>query len=554
MAKIGKSVKVVKKKASKKAASSIAVFGVLRARSPKYEDTKAKTPPGMAVLREAVLPEAALRPAFDSFKTSKLIQNGGKVDKAALFRQARDAAAAAHAAMRPTCLPPLPAIDQPTSPPVLPVTLTDEQEISREMLLPGAAATAAKTFPGGMITDDATDDDAPLLLPQTPREAGTPVSPLAPQVVTFHLTKNLDKRLDKYLCDRITFMSRNQLQQLIEDGQVTVNGRLGKNSTKLKKNDMVTVCVPPPPAEHIAPENIPLDVLFEDDGILVINKTPDIIVHPARAEKGGTMVNAVAWHLMHNSKKGGHLSAVGNEFARPGVVHRLDRQTSGVIIFAKSDEAHWKLAGQFERRTTDKRYVAVVHGHVEPLMDVIDEPLGPHQSREKGYREMHVVRHDHLGKQSVTIYRVLGRYTVPELDTVSAEGASPLGHRKHGGKLSLIEVELKTGRTHQIRVHMQHRGHPLLADDMYGGSVLVLPGKKKNEPGTPLVSRVALHAAMLSVRHPLSNDPATFIAPLQRDLLELIGRLRKLPNAFEPESPAGAMVSIAGLLGEKTES
>ncbi len=520
MAKSGKASKVVKKKASKKAASSAAVAGGgLPVALEPGEGGKAKTPPRMAVLREA-----EVRPVFDSFKTSKLIQNGGKVDKAALFRQARDAAKAG-----------------PTPTPA--TLLTDEQEISRDMLLPGVAAAA-------LVTDDATDDETPLLLAPGARDPNAAAGPLAPQVVTFHLTKNLDKRLDKYLCDRITFMSRNQLQQLIEDGQVTVNGRPGKNSTKLKKDDMVTVCVPPPPAEHIAPENITLDVLFEDDDMVVINKTPDIIVHPARAEKGGTMVNALAWHLIHNSKKGGHLSAVGNEFARPGVVHRLDRQTSGVIIFAKSDEAHWKLAGQFERRTTDKRYVAVVHGHVEPLMDVIDEPLGPHQSREKGYREMHVVRHDHLGKQSVTIYRVLGRYTVPELDTVSAEGASPLGHRLHGGKLSLIEVELKTGRTHQIRVHMQHRGHPLLADDLYGGSVLTLPAKKKNDPGTPLVSRVALHAAMLSVRHPLTNDPVRFIAPLQVDLLNLISRLRKLPNAFEPDSPPGALLSIAGLMGE----
>jgi len=525
MAKSGKASKIMKKKASKKAAVAAAPAVKIVAKSP---EKKRAAPGGSAAL--AVAAVAPAKPAFDSFKTSKLIQNGGKVDKAALFRQARDAAPAAAPALK-TRLSPTPA-----------TLLTDEQEISRDMLLPGAAAAAV------LVTDDATDDETPLLLSPGSRDPNAPAGPLAPQIVTFHLTKNLDKRLDKYLCDRITFMSRNQLQQLIEEGQVTVNGRPGKNSTKLKKDDMVTVCVPPPPAEHIAPENIPLDVLFEDDDMVVINKTPDIIVHPARAEKGGTMVNALAWHLIHNSKKGGHLSAVGNEFARPGVVHRLDRQTSGVIIFAKSDEAHWKLAGQFERRTTDKRYVAVVHGHVEPLMDVIDEPLGPHQSREKGYREMHVVRHDHLGKQSVTIYRVLGRYTVPELDTVSAEGASPLGHRKHGGKLSLIEVELKTGRTHQIRVHMQHRGHPLLADDVYGGSVLTLPAKKKSEPGTPLVNRVALHAAMLSVRHPLTNDPVRFIAPLQVDLLELIGRLRMLPNAFEPEAP-GAMVSIESLMG-----
>jgi len=535
-------------------------------KQPKKPATPAARPPAPALAPAAEskpgagpAPSAAdpaPKPAFDSFRTSKLIKNGGKIDKAALFRQARDAALTA-APSAPT-----------SSPPPTPRTLTDDQEVSREMLLhgqsaaatPSAAITHAPDDTASILHDDAAaeDDDLPVLPPSShPSSSASPAAPLQlePQVVTFHLTRNLDKRLDKYLCDRITFMSRSQLQQLIEDGQVTVNGRPGKNSTKLKLNDMVTVRVPPPPAEHIAPENIPLDVMFEDEHMVVVNKTPDIIVHPARAQKGGTMVNALTWYLMHNSRIGGpsaQLSKVGSEFARPGVVHRLDRQTSGVIIFARSEEAHWKLAGQFERRTTDKRYIAVVHGHVEPAIDIIDEPLGPHPSREKGYREMHVVRHDHLGKPSVTIYRVLGRYTVPELDSRNTEGASPLGHRTHGGKLSLIEVELKTGRTHQIRVHMQHRGHPLLADDMYGGSILTLPPKTKGQPPTPLVSRVALHAAMLSIRHPITNTPTRFIAPLPKDLHDLISRLRTLPNATEflDPPPQGSILTIPSLLGE----
>ncbi len=527
-------------------------------KQPKKPATPAAAPsaPAPAPAAESAPAREAPKPAFDSFRTSKLIKNGGKIDKAALFRQARDAALTAA---------PSPAPAPSTSPPPPPRTLTDDQEVSREMLLHGQSAAA--TTPSAAIAhapddtapilhDDAAaeDDDLPVLPPSISASPAAPLQ-LQPQVVTFHLTRNLDKRLDKYLCDRITFMSRSQLQQLIEDGQVTVNGRPGKNSTKLKLNDMVTVRVPPPPAEHIAPENIPLDVMFEDEHMVVVNKTPDIIVHPARAQKGGTMVNALTWYLMHNSRIGGpsaQLSKVGSEFARPGVVHRLDRQTSGVIIFARSEEAHWKLAGQFERRTTDKRYIAVVHGHVEPAIDIIDEPLGPHPSREKGYREMHVVRHDHLGKPSVTIYRVLGRYTVPELDARNTEGASPLGHRTHGGKLSLIEVELKTGRTHQIRVHMQHRGYPLLADDMYGGSILTLPPKTKGQPPTPLVSRVALHAAMLSIRHPITNTPTRFIAPLPKDLHDLISRLRQLPNATEflDPPPQGSILTIPALLGE----
>src|SRR5207237_544946 len=155
------------------------------------------------------------------------------------------------------------------------------------------------------------------------------------------------------------FMSRTQLARLIDEGGVTVNARRPKASTKLRAGDRVEVYVPPPPPTDIQPENIPIDVLYEDEHLIVLNKRPDIIVHPARAHKGGTMVNALAFHFQNRS--GGALSGVGREFARPGVVHRLDRDTSGLIIFAKTDEAHWRLGQQFERRTVDKRYLALVH-------------------------------------------------------------------------------------------------------------------------------------------------------------------------------------------------
>ena len=442
------------------------------------------------------------KPKFDSFRTSPLIANGGTVDKSAVFRAAK-----------------------------VPLRVLDDDEVlEREMLAPKSDAGD-----GGDVDETAEDgaqiQDAPGLS----------------QAVTFHLKRNLDKRLDKYLCDRITFMSRSQLQELIGQGQVVVNGRVGKNSTKLKAGDLVTVQVPPPPAEHIAPENIPIVVLLEDEHMLVVNKSPDIIVHPARSEKGGTLINAVAWHVLHGNPPAAGpnagLSTVGSEFARPGVVHRLDRQTSGVIVFAKSDEAHWKLARQFEQRTTDKRYIAIVHGHVEPDVDVIDIPLGPHHSREKGYREMQVVRHDQLGKPAVSLYRVLGRYTLPsELLPEKIAGHALPGHRVHGGKLSLVEVELKTGRTHQIRVHLQHCGYPLLADDLYGGCIL-------NADGVPLVGRVALHAAMLCIRHPLTNEMMTLIAPLPPDLKNLIVQLRGLDGSVEIANPPGALLTIAALLG-----
>jgi 23S rRNA pseudouridine1911/1915/1917 synthase len=268
--------------------------------------------------------------------------------------------------------------------------------------------------------------------------------------VRFELQRDLQSRLDKYLVTRVTFMSRSALQRLIEGGGATVNGRSAKASTKLRGGDVVELIIPQPPSGEITPEDIPLDVLVEDEHLIVIDKPADIIVHPARSELCGTMVNALAWRFRNVS--GGELSPVGEEFARPGVVHRLDRHTSGCIVFAKTEEAHWKIGRQFENRTVDKRYLAVVEGRVEPDFQVIDLPLGPHPSKAKGAREKRVVRHDDLGKPSVTLCRVRERYTLPD-----------------GRRFSLVELELKTGRTHQIRVHLSYLGHPIVGDDMYGG-------------------------------------------------------------------------------------
>lgn len=349
----------------------------------------------------------------------------------------------------------------------------------------------------------------------------------APNRVVFTLRRDLHKRLDKYLTDRIPFMSRSQLQRLIDDGGVTVNSRRPKASTMLRSGDTVAVFVPPPPPSEIQPEEIPLDVLFEDEHLIVLNKSPDIIVHPARSHLKGTLLNALAWHFSRRSSVGGALSGVGTEFARPGVVHRLDRHTSGVIVFAKEDQAHWKLARQFEDRTVDKRYLAIVHGRVEPPVDVIDLPIGPHPSREKGYREKYIVRHDSLGKPSVTICRVL---------TASFASSAV-------GELSVVELELKTGRTHQIRVHLSHLGWPILGDDMYGGRPVTIPS---DPPIT--VAHQALHAALLSFRHPITGTPMTFTAPLPADMQALARFIQRdrPPGGFP--RPPGATLDLESLL------
>lgn len=322
-----------------------------------------------------------------------------------------------------------------------------------------------------------------------------------PVTAVFEITRNLDLRLDRFLARRVPFLSRTQLQKLIEEEAVTVSGRVPKASTKLRRGDRVVATLPPPPSNAIAAERIPIHVLYEDDHLIVVNKQPDLIVHPARSHKSGTLINALAWHFLHNS--GGTLSTVGEDIARPGVVHRLDKHTSGVMVCAKSDVAHWRIARQFEVRKTEKRYLCLVHGEVEPEADVIDLPLGKHPT----VKEKYAVRHDELGKPSQTIYRVREVYE---------------GH-------SLVEVELRTGRTHQIRVHMSHVGYPLVGDDLYGGRHATVGDFDPAQPdaAAPLLTRQALHAARLGFEHPVTGARVAFEAPMWHDLARAVELLRK---------------------------
>jgi 23S rRNA pseudouridine1911/1915/1917 synthase len=344
----------------------------------------------------------------------------------------------------------------------------------------------------------------------------------SPVTVEFELLKDLDKRLDRYLVDRVPFLSRTQIQRLIDEEAITVNGRVPKSSTKLRKGDRIVAALPPPPSGAIQPEDIPLDVLYEDDSIIVVNKPAGLIVHPARSHKSGTLVNALAWRFKHVS--GGELSKVGEEFARPGVVHRLDKHTSGAIVSAKNDTAHWRLGKQFEMRRTDKRYLALVHGSPEKDVETIDLPLGKHPS----IKEKYAVRFDETGKPSLTIARVRERYVAPG-----------------GEKYALVELELKTGRTHQIRVHLSYLGMPIVGDDMYGGkhtTERMLGG----EGDGMLLARQALHATTLGFRHPMTEKPMSFTAPVAADIARAISLLRSAsvtpvdaPGTTIPLSSAG---------------
>ncbi len=338
----------------------------------------------------------------------------------------------------------------------------------------------------------------------------------SPVRVRFELTRDLQKRLDRYLVDRVPFMSRTALQRLIDEDAVTVNDRRPKASTKLRLGDVVEVVLPPPPSNEIPPEDIPLHVLFEDEDLIVLNKQPDIIVHPARAMKSGTIVNALSWRFRHHTS--GALSSVGEEFARPGIVHRLDRFTTGAMVAAKSDTAHWRLGHQFQKRTVDKRYLAIVHGVMRRDHDLIDLPLGRHPR----IFDRYAVRHDESAKEARTIYRVVERYD---------------GY-------TLVELELLTGRTHQIRVHLAETGHPIVGDDYYGGRRLarnmVVPKGEDDDglaPDEPLVARQALHAARLEFDHPISGDRRVFHAPLWDDMREMVRvlRLHRHPESCEIE-------------------
>ncbi|MCH2160837.1 MAG: RluA family pseudouridine synthase [Phycisphaerales bacterium] len=360
----------------------------------------------------------------------------------------------------------------------------DQGNLNRELLDPGGKVDREALY---RLYEERDDDETPIR-------------------VRFALNKNLQKRLDRYLVDRVPFMSRTALQRLIDEEQVTINGKTPKASTKLKLGDVVEAVLPPPPSNQIPPEDIPLSIIHEDADLVVINKQPDIIVHPARGYRTGTIINALSWHFQHRS--GGELSSVGEEFARPGVVHRLDRWTTGAMVAAKSDLAHWRIGDQFQERTVNKRYLAVVHGVVETPMDEIDMPIGKHPR----IFDRYAVRFDEFGKSARTIYRVRERYD---------------GY-------TLLELQLLTGRTHQIRVHLAHIGHPIVGDDYYGGRKLsmgaVLNKAEAEAEGfkidQPLMARQALHAALLEFDHPMTGERTPHLAPLWPDMQQMVALLR----------------------------
>ena len=289
-------------------------------------------------------------------------------------------------------------------------------------------------------------------------------------------------RIDKYLAEQLPDITRSYLQKLLKDGSVQMNGKPVKASTKTAAGAVIALTIPEPEEPEILPENIPLDILYEDSDVILINKPKNMVVHPAAGHYTGTLVNALMYHCR------GDLSGI-NGVLRPGIVHRIDKDTTGVLIVCKNDRAHNALAEQLKEHSITRKYRAIVCGNLKEDEGTVDAPLGRHpQDRKK----MAIVRSG--GKRAVTHYRVLERF----------------------GNYTYIECRLETGRTHQIRVHMASLGHPLLGDEIYGRAKS--PFKLEGQ---------TLHAMVLGFIHPTTGEYMEFEAPLPEYFEKLVEKLRK---------------------------
>lgn len=370
----------------------------------------------------------------------------------------------------------------------------------------------------------------------------------------FVVSRSSGMRLDAYLQQRLKGVSRSRVKKLIDADMVTYNGKKPKPSTPMREHDVIEVELPGKAVKTIEPEPIPIEVLHEDEGFIVINKQAGIIVHPARNHTSGTLINGLAYlfkqqveakgltfkaHQTRGFKKKQRLSKeelgkvqglsdVGAAEFRPGIIHRLDKYTTGVLVVGKKEEAHWAIAKQFEQRKTLKAYLALVHGNFDVEGEVIEQHIAKHPT----INEAFCVREDHLSKHAVSIYRVREQY----------EG------------YSLVEVELRTGRTHQIRVHLSYIGHPIVGDIVYGGEPIGEPeitnppiaaGSRKflnyarpKAEGQAMeakalarediiITHPALHAALLGFTHPDRNEFMRFTAPLHEPMRTLVHKLRE---------------------------
>jgi len=313
------------------------------------------------------------------------------------------------------------------------------------------------------------------------------------------------QRIDLFLTGACDGFSRSQIRQAVQDDGARVNGRIVRPSFKVRGGQAINFRLPVAFSDEVVPENIPLDILYEDDGFVVVNKPAGMVVHPARGNWKGTLTSALAYRFQALSDVGGP--------TRPGIVHRLDRDTSGVIVVAKTNATHMALAQQWHDREVEKEYFAITVGRIDRDRDVIDAPIGrhPYQRDKMAIRENHVT-----SKPANTFYEVIDRI----------------------GRFTLVRVFPKTGRTHQIRVHLSHVGCPILCDRLYAGHSAATKAWLEGDAGTGdspgILHRQALHARRLTLTHPHSGTRMTFEAPLPNDLQHTVDVVRGRTNPIGP--------------------
>ena len=299
----------------------------------------------------------------------------------------------------------------------------------------------------------------------------------------FSIDRNTEgQRIDRYLSDELEDRSRSYIQKIMKEGYVKVNQKPVKSNYRLSFGDSVEVTLPEAKEPDIVPENIPLDILYEDQDIIMINKPKQMVVHPAPGHYSGTLVNALMYHC------GDELSGI-NGCMRPGIVHRIDMDTTGSLVVCKNDKAHQSLSEQLKVHSIRRIYVAIVHGNIKEEEGTVNAPIGRHPTD----RKKMAINYKN-GKDAVTHYKVLERF----------------------GQATYVECRLETGRTHQIRVHMASIGHPLLGDTVYGSS--------KNPYH---LEGQALHAMILGFVHPRTCEYMEFTAPLPEYFVKLLSKLRK---------------------------
>ena len=293
------------------------------------------------------------------------------------------------------------------------------------------------------------------------------------------------ERIDKFLGGTLEGLSRSYIQKLLKEGNITVDSKAVKANYKLSEGDQIEVLIPDPEILDVLPEDIPLDILYGDDDILIVNKPKGMVVHPAPGHPNHTLVNAVMYHC------GANLSGI-NGVIRPGIVHRIDQNTTGSLLVCKNDHAHQILAEQLKEHSITRRYHAIVHGNLKADTGTVNASIGRHPTDRK---KMSTKASN--GRHAVTHYKVLERF----------------------GNYTYIECELETGRTHQIRVHMASIGHPILGDDVYG------PAKCPFH-----LEGQTLHAKVLGIVHPTTGEYMEFDAPLPEYFVELLEKLRKMAS------------------------